>query len=100
MRELVAGFDADAVPLCVAPSVWATVDEVVRLAASVQVLLARRVEESGVWKRKGFRTAAEQLAADAGTSVSAAKSLLETSKRVAEQPETEQRLRAGELSAR
>src|SRR5262245_52192879 len=98
MRELVAEFDPDALPLCEAPRVWATVDEVERLAASVKVLLARRVEESGAWKRNGFHSAAEQLAAVSGTSVSAARSLLETSKRVEEQPKTEQALRAGELS--
>ena len=51
------------------------------------MLLAPRVEAAGEWKRKGYRSAAEQLAADAGTSVSAARSMLETSKRVAEQPE-------------
>jgi hypothetical protein len=98
MRELVAEFDPDAVPLCEAPGVWATVDEVERLAASVKLLLARRVEESGSWKRNGFQSAAGQLAAVAGTSVSAARSLLETSRRVATQPKTEGALRAGQLS--
>ena len=49
-------------------------------------------------KRAGHRTAAEQLSADAGTSVTAAQRLLDTSKRIAAQPETEQAFRAGELS--
>jgi hypothetical protein len=100
MRELVAEFDPDAVPLCDAPGLWATVDEVERLAVAVKVLLARRVEDAGAWKRQGHRTAAEHMAAMAGTSVPAAQSLLETSKRVAKQPETERALRKGELSAR
>jgi hypothetical protein len=62
------------------------------------MLLAPRVDAAGEWKRKGFRAAAEQMAADAGTSVRAARAMLETSKRVAEQPETERALRAGDLS--
>jgi hypothetical protein len=98
MRELVAEFDPNAVPLCDAPSVWRDVDEVERLAASAKLLLARRVDAAGEWKRNGYRSAAEQMAADAGTSVSTARSLLDTSKRVAEQPKTESALRAGELS--
>jgi hypothetical protein len=98
LRELVAEFDPAAVPLCEAPGLWATVDQVERLAASVKILLAGRVEEAGEWKRRGHRSAAEQLAADAGTSVSAARSLLETSRRVASQPKTEWALRQGELS--
>jgi hypothetical protein len=77
---------------------WRTFDQVERLAAAAKLLLAPRVDEAGEWKRKGFRSAAEHLAAEAGTSVSAARSLLETSKRVAEQPKTERALRAGELS--
>jgi len=98
LRELVAEFDPDAVALCDARRWFQAADRVERLAASLKTLVAPRVEAAGVWKRKGYRSAAEQLAADAGTSVSAARSLLETSKRVAEQPKTERALRAGELS--
>jgi hypothetical protein len=97
--ELVAEFDPNAVPLCDAPSVWRDLDAVERLAASAKLLLATRVEQAGEWKRNGCRSAAEQFAADAGTSVSAARSMLETSRRVARQPKTERALRAGELSA-
>src|SRR5690242_13195300 len=89
LGELVAEFDPDAVPLCEAPRLWETLAGCARLVASAQMLLAPRVEEAGEWKRKGFKSAAEQLAAVNGTSVNAAQSLLETSKRVAEQPKTE-----------
>src|SRR4051794_22916635 len=99
LRELVDEFDPDAVALCEATRWWQAFDRVERLAASAKILLARRVDEAGAWKRKGYRSAAEQLAADAGTSVSAARSMLDTSKRVAEQPKTARALRAGELSA-
>jgi hypothetical protein len=99
LRELVAEFDPDAVALCDAPAMWQTATRVVRLAESIEILLARRVEEAAEWKRRGYRSAAEQLAADAGTSVAAAQSLLNTSKRVARQPKTARALRTGELSA-
>jgi len=98
LRELVAEFDPDAVAPCDARRWFQAADRIERLAVALKTLLAPRVAESDAWKQKGFRSAAEQLAADAGTSVSAAKSMLETSRRVAEQPKTERALRAGELS--
>src|SRR5690349_21321219 len=99
VREWVEEFDPRAVALCEAPGMWRELDEVERFAASAKLLLAPRVDEAGEWRRKGFRSVAEQLAADAGTTVAAARSLLETSKRIAEQPKVERALRAGELSA-
>jgi hypothetical protein len=99
LRELVDELDPDAVALCEVSRVWQAFDRVERLASSAKILLARRVDESGAWKRKGHRSAAEQLAAEAGTSVSSAQSLLETSRRVAAQPKTERALRAGKLSS-
>ena len=67
--------------------------------AATKLLLARTVEEAGRWKRAGKRSAAEQLAAIGGTSVSAAKNQLETSKRIRKLPATAKALRAGKLSA-
>jgi hypothetical protein len=98
LRELAAEFDPNAVPLCEAPKLWQTAMRAAGLAESIALLLAPRVDEAGAWKRNGHRTVADQLAADAGTSVNAAQRLLDTSKRVAEQPKTERALRAGELS--
>src|SRR3954470_2650823 len=99
LQELVADFDPDAVALCEAPSMWQAFARVERLAASAMTLLARRGGEAQTWRREGFRSAAEQLATRAGTSVSSARSMLETSQRVAEQPKTARAMRAGELSA-
>src|SRR5690242_10596275 len=97
LRELVDEFDPDAVALCDAPKMWQAFARVAGLATSAQTLLARRVEEAEAWKRNGFKTAAEQLAADAGTSVAAARTMLDTSKRVVDQPKTAQALRAGDI---
>ncbi len=99
LSELVAEFDPDAVPLGEAPVLWEQFDRVERLAASAKILLARRVDEAGAWKRNGYRSAAEQMAVKAGSSVSSAQALLDTSKQVAGQPKTAQAMRRGTLSA-
>ena len=85
-------------PSCEVVDLWTALDTVERRAAATKLLLARRVEEAGRWKRDGHRSAAEQLAAIAGTSVSAARGQLETSKKVRKLPKTERALRAGKLS--
>src|SRR5213595_3619353 len=89
LSELVADFDPGAVPLCEAPAMWESFDRVERLAASAKILLARRVDEAGKWRREGFGSAAEQLAMRAGSSVASAHAMLDTSKHVA-QPKTAQ----------
>src|SRR4051812_2049888 len=95
---LVGRLDPDAIPLCEAPDMWRSFGAVARLAASAQTLLARRVEEAGEWRRSGHRSAEEKMAADDGTSTSAAKSSLKTSKRVRKLPKTADKMRRGELS--
>jgi hypothetical protein len=96
---LVGKIDPDAVPLCEVTDLWAALDTVERRAAATKLLLARRVEAAGRWKRDGFRSAADQLAGISGTSVSAARGQLETSKKVAKLPATARALRQGKLSA-
>ena len=97
-RVLVARIDPDAVPLSEVTDLWTALDTVERRAASTKLLLARRVEEPGRWKRGGHRSAAEQSAAIAGSSVTAARNQLEASKRVRKLPATAKALRAGKLS--
>jgi hypothetical protein len=98
MRELVGGLEPDLVPLPEAPAMWQAFDAVERLASSAKTLLATRVDESGVWQRAGDRSAAEYLARKSGTSLGAARSSLETSKRVRDLPHTRSAMRRGELS--
>ncbi len=90
----------DAVHLGDALALWEELDGVERLAASAKTLLAARVAEAASWKRSGFRSAAEQLAAVSGSSVSAARNVLETSEQVKELPATAAAMRAGTLSVR
>ena len=96
---LVARIDPDAVPLSEVTDLWTALDAVERRAAATKLLLARKVEEAGRWKRGGYRSAADQLAGIAGTSLTAAKNQLETSKKLRKRPATARALRAGKLSA-
>jgi hypothetical protein len=97
-RVLVSRIDPDAVPLCEVTDLYTALEVIKRRAESTMLLLARKVEEAGRWKRDGHRSAAEQLAGIAGGSVTAAKNQLETSKKVRKLPATEAALRAGKLS--
>jgi hypothetical protein len=98
VRELVGRLEPDRVPLPEAPAMWQAFEAVERLAASAKTLLAIRVDESGVWQRTGYRSAPEYLARRSGTSLGAARSSLETSKRVRDLPHTRAAMRRGELS--
>jgi hypothetical protein len=69
-----------------------------RLASSARVLLAKRAAESEQWKREGFRSAAEWLAAQQGTSTGRAKADLDTSERLDVLEGTKDAMRDGLLS--
>jgi hypothetical protein len=81
-----------------ATAMWEAFDAIERHAAAAKTLLAERVEESRAWARAGERTAEDHLARKAGISRGAARSGLETSKRLRRLPATEAALRRGELS--
>lgn len=69
-----------------------------RMASSARVLLAKRAAESEQWKREGFRSAAEWLASQQGTSTGRAKADLDTSERLDGLQGTADALRDGLLS--
>ncbi len=98
LSGIVDGLDPDAIPLCEVPALWKDFARGERLMAAAKTLLARRVEEGDTWRRGGFRSAAEQMAGESGTSVSEAKRQLETSKRVRRLPKTANAMRKGKLS--
>jgi hypothetical protein len=99
VASIVGDLQPDAVPLPEAPVMWEELDRIERLTASAKTLLARRVDESLEWKRKGFRSAAEHLAAMGGTTIGEARDALTTSKLLPELPRTHDALRAGALSS-
>ena len=86
LAGLVERLDPAAVPLPEAPGLWGAFDRIERLAAAAKSLLAARVAESGEWKRAGFRSPAEHLAREAGTTVGEARAALEVSRAIDDLP--------------
>jgi hypothetical protein len=78
--------------------VFELLDEIERLSAGCKIRLARRVDQVQQWKRLGYASPAEYLAAKSGTSVGAARDVLATSNKVTELPVVEDALRTGRLS--
>jgi hypothetical protein len=78
-------------------------DEVIAIEkamGSLKVMLADRATESGGWRARGARSPEEDLALRSGTSRSAARDTLVSSKRVQDQPVVADALRDGKLSER
>ncbi len=99
VRATVAAIDPDDIPASEAVRLFERLDRIVRSATAGRTLLARRVEESREWQRKGHRSAAEHLASVTGTSLGAAKDEVETSKRLRDLPRTRREMVDGTISA-
>jgi hypothetical protein len=69
-----------------------------RLCAAGKALTARRVAATGAWRDSGARNAADWLGRTAGTTAGQAAATLATSRAMAELPDVEAAVRAGELS--
>jgi hypothetical protein len=69
-----------------------------RVCAAAKALLARRVDETGVWRGNGHRSAAHWVAEATGETVGAAARALETARALEQLPETDAAFRAGQLS--
>jgi Domain of unknown function (DUF222)/HNH endonuclease len=74
------------------------VSEGERVCGAMKTLLARRVEETNVWREGGHRSAAHWVAEATGETVGAACRTLETARALDEFPETNAAFRAGGLS--
>jgi hypothetical protein len=99
LRAYVSDLEPSDVPVAYAAQVFERLATIERLAASAKTLVARRVDEAGGYRSSGCRSTAEQLAKTSGTSVSAAKRMLETSKQLEDLPVVSSALRNGVLSA-
>ena len=98
LQRAVDGFDPDGIPASEAVRVHARLERMVRTASAARTLLARRVADSMEWKRQGYASAAEQLAATSGRSLGAARTELETSEALAGLPRTRDGMLTGALS--
>lgn len=94
----VEGLDPDMVPASEASRVFDGLERIVRTASAARVLLARRVQDSMEWKRLGYASPADHLAAKSGTSVGAARSNLDTSNALKDLPDVAGSLLDGEIS--
>lgn len=98
VADIAARLDPDDLPASYAPALWCELDQLARQVAAAKVLVARRVDDSLAWKREGFASAAEFLAARGGTSLGSARKELDTSKALPDLPATTQALLDGTLS--
>ena len=89
-------------PICVdggdAAALFELVSEGERVCAAMKALMARRVDETGVWRQGGHRSAAHWVAEATGATVGAAARTLETARALDALPETDTAFRAGQLS--
>ena len=69
-----------------------------RLCAAIKSRLARRVEETKVWRESGHRSAAHWVAESTVATVGAAAQSLETARALEQLPDTDAAFRAGQLS--
>ncbi|HET9442554.1 MAG TPA: DUF222 domain-containing protein [Acidimicrobiales bacterium] len=92
-------FDVDSIPGPEVGPVHQHLTRATKLLDGARTRLARRVEDSGAWRKDGDRTCEEFLARTAGTTTGAAKDRLTASKRLVDLPATEAAVRAGALSA-
>ncbi len=69
-----------------------------RVCAAAKTLLARRVDETKIWRESGHRSAAHWVAEATGETVGAAARNLETARALEQLPATDVAFRAGELS--
>jgi hypothetical protein len=69
-----------------------------RVLAAGRTLVAKRVEESNVWRASGDRSAAHFIALKTGTTVGRTQAALETAQRLESLPATAEAFRTGRLS--
>ena len=98
IADYATGFDARTVSADEANEIVCLCAQIEASAASIKSLAAARAAEGEEWRSQGYRSAAQQLAVQAGMSPGAAKRALETGSRLATQPEVAQAALSGQLS--
>src|SRR5664280_3076130 len=99
LSSLVAELDPSRLTGRDATDLYAAFAGLERLASAGKTLLAPRIDESGIWRNSGHRTAATMLASLEGTSTGQARNTLEVGHRLHRLPDTEAAVRTGALSA-
>jgi hypothetical protein len=99
LAEFAATFDASRVTTSAAAALLTEASRIERIAASLTARLAARAADSGSWRDAGARSAADHLATETGTTVTAAQQLLDAGRRVDQLPSVAAAAATGALSA-
>lgn len=94
-----AGFDARSLTPAEAGTAVRVCARIEASVASIKALAGARYAEGEAWKIEGFRSASDQLAVQTGMTPSHARRVLDTGRRMADQPEVAAAALSGELSA-
>src|SRR4051794_18939879 len=92
-------FDPDGCAAADARVVFAAAGAIERLAAAVKAQAAARIAAGSGWEQAGERSAAHLVARQTGTTVGAARTMLETGQAMRQLPALAVAARRGELSA-
>jgi hypothetical protein len=98
VRSLVAGFEVEGLAAHEAARVVEECAEAERLLAALRVLAAATLEDKALWRREGFRSAAQWMVSKTGTAVGPAIASLEMAGLLADLPAVAEAFRAGRLS--
>ncbi|MEY2566722.1 MAG: hypothetical protein QOE35_1251 [Actinomycetota bacterium] len=98
MTDHAAAFDARVLSVTAARRVMREASAIEHMAATVKALAATRVAEGGDWRRDGYRSPAEAMAKETGSSVGEAIDALNTAEALEELPAVAEAARRGELS--
>ncbi len=91
-------FDAGALSPSIAQKAVADLSMMEASVQAMKALAAAVAAKADTWRRDGYRSAAEALADETGTSVGAARDVIETGRRLSEQPVVSKAAQSGELS--
>jgi hypothetical protein len=97
-RDVCARLDPQALSLAEVPQVFDALAELERLGGGAVLRMAARYEEAGAWKRNGARSPEDDIARKTGSGTTRARRKLSTSKRLREQPKTDDAVRQGRVS--
>jgi hypothetical protein len=98
VRQYASAFDAALLSSADTTHVVRMATAIENMVGTVKSLAAARAAEVGAWQASGARSAAAELAKVTGSTVSGAKEVLETARRLASLPVVAAAARRGELS--
>ena len=97
-RDLCCRLDPETIGLADVPGAFDDLTQLERLFGGAVLRMSARYEEAGAWKRNGARSPEDDIARKTGTGTSRARRRLSTSKRLREQPKTDDAVRRGRVS--